>query len=422
MNNDIQNQRAVRRAEIRNALLLGVMCSVSYLAIYFARNILGAVTPHMLEEGFSNEYFGHVSSIYFITYAVGQLVNGAIGDRVKAKYMIFVGLVGAAVTNMIFVTCVKSAPTVAMVSYGIMGYFLSMIYGPILKLASENTNPLDTPKCTLGFTFASFVGTPLAGVAAMALYWKTVFHVASLWLVLMAVLSFTALLAMEKKKWIRYNVYRYEKDEKGEKDEKEKKGGSMKLLLRRGIVKFTIVSILTGVIRTAVIFWMPTYFKEHLGLSADTASMVFSVCTFIASLSIFVAMVFHEVLMRRNGDRTVFALMALAAVFFLLTYFFKTPMLNVVLLTAAVLFSDSAASEMFSYYCPSLRDTGRVSSVTGFLDFVSYVAASIASSAFAEASTQFGWNRLVLVWFILMAVGTVATIPIRFPLFRQKSE
>lgn len=35
----------------KKAIYIGSLCSVSYLAVYIARNILGAVTPQMIEGG-----------------------------------------------------------------------------------------------------------------------------------------------------------------------------------------------------------------------------------------------------------------------------------------------------------------------------------------------------------------------------------
>ena len=39
----------------------------------------------MLDSGYSTEYIGLVSTVFMITYGVGQLLNGMIGDRIKAK-------------------------------------------------------------------------------------------------------------------------------------------------------------------------------------------------------------------------------------------------------------------------------------------------------------------------------------------------
>ena len=108
----------------RRAIMIGSMCSISYLAVYIARNILSAVTPQMLAGGYTEEYIGMISSAYFVTYAVGQLINGAIGDRVKARYMISVGLILAGVANLVF-PFVMHLPYAAVAVYSTVGFFLA---------------------------------------------------------------------------------------------------------------------------------------------------------------------------------------------------------------------------------------------------------------------------------------------------------
>ena len=49
----------------KRAIMIGSMCSLSYLAVYVARNILGAVSPQMIESGlFTTENIGTLSSVY----------------------------------------------------------------------------------------------------------------------------------------------------------------------------------------------------------------------------------------------------------------------------------------------------------------------------------------------------------------------
>lgn len=59
------------------------------------------------------------------------------------------------------------------------------------------------------------------------------------------------------------------------------------------------------------------------------------------------------------------------------------------------------------------RDTGMVSSATGFLDFISYISASAASTVFANAVSGIGWKGLTLVWFGLMVAGILVALPKR---------
>ena len=66
---------------------------------------------------------------------------------------------------------------------------------------------------------------------------------------------------------------------------------------------------------------------------------------------------------------------------------------------------------MWNVYCPSLHHTGMVSTTTGYLDFMSYLAASIANQLFANAINQIGWGNLILVRGTLMGVGVLISIP-----------
>ena len=73
--------------------------------------------------------------------------------------------------------------------------------------------------------------------------------------------------------------------------------------------------------------------------------------------------------------------------------------------------SNGAASMLYGKYCPSLRDTGMVSSVTGFIDFLSYLSAAAANIIFANAATSIGWGNLILVWFCIVFMGVLLSLP-----------
>ena len=383
----------------KNAIKIGTLCSVSYFAVYIARNILGAVTPQMVEAGFTEAYIGRMSSLFFMAYAVGQLINGAIGDKIKAKYMICTGLMGASIMNFLF-TQFAATPAAATAVYGLTGYFLSMIYGPMTKVVSENTEPIHATRCSLGYTFASFFGSPGAGLLAATLVWQSVFAVSSGVLAVMAVTGFLFFTAFEHQGIVKYGQYKAEKK------------GNVKVLLKHRIVKFAIISILTGVVRTSVVFWLPTYINQYLDFSAQSAASIYTVATLVISTTSFISVFTYEKL-GRDMDKTILLMFSNAAVFFLLTYLVKLPAVNIVLIVVAIMSSNGAATMLWSRYCPSLRDTGMVSSATGFLDFLSYMSAAAANVIFADAATTIGWGWLILVWFGLMIVGIVVALPVK---------
>ena len=168
--------------------------------------------------------------------------------------------------------------------------------------------------------------------------------------------------------------------------------------------------MLTGIVRTAVVFWLTTYISEHLGFPPETAALIFTISTIVISAAAFVAVFVYESL-GRNMNLTILLAFVVSALSFLLAFFFRQPVINVGLMVLAILACNCASSMLWSRYCPSLRDTGMVSSATGFLDFMSYMAASVSSSLFANAVSSIGWGNLVLVWAGLMAIGVIIALP-----------
>ncbi|MBO7310392.1 MAG: MFS transporter [Clostridia bacterium] len=383
----------------KKAVFIGSLCSVAYFAVYVARNALSAVTPQMLEGGFTEGYIGKISSVYFIVYAIGQLINGFVGEKIKARYMISFGLLLAGICNFLF-PMLSGSENGVMIVYGMTGFFLAMIYGPMTKVVAENVEPIYAPRCSIGYELASFLGSPSAGMLAVFLPWQGVFISSSVVLMLMGVIAFSVFFAFEKKGLISYGQYRSEKHG----------AAKVKVLFKHQIVKFCLIAILTGVVRTSVVFWLPTYISQYLGFSAQTSAAIFSVVTFIMATITFITVFIYERL-KRNMDKTILLLFSVSLVAFISVYFVKHPVLNIILLVLAIMSSMGVSTMMWSRYCPGLRDTGMVSTVTGFLDFLSYMAAAVANLVFANAVTSIGWGNLILVWTALVAIGVIVALP-----------
>ena len=404
----------------KRAVKIGIICFLSYLAVYLARNILSTVTPQMQSQGFSKEAIGAASSVYFITYAFGQLINGAIGDKIKPKYMMSFGLALAGVSNFLFsffntisTNADGEMALGAYIAYGCTGFFLAMIYGPMTKVVAENTEMPYTTRCSLGYTFASYFGSPVAGILATFLAWQSVFAVSSVILVLMAIAVFISFVVFERKGIITYGRFK--------KEAEAKKGGSIKQLFKRQIIKFSLVSILTGIVRTSVLFWLPTYFNERLGYLEKEATLIFTVASLFISCGAFIVVFIYEKI-GHDLDKTVLLMFSAATVFFTLTFFVKNAIVNVVLVVLSIMSSNGAATMLWSRYCPSLRDTGIVSGVTGFLDFLSYMAAATANAIFPFLIEQkeWSWESIVLIWLSLMIIGVVISLP--YSKFKKQSD
>lgn len=392
-----------KNIKVRNAIFIGLLSFFSYLACYFCRNILSVVSPDIIKStDITVELIGTLSTSNMLCYAGGQLVNGIVGDKIKAKYLVSMGLILSGVCSL-FVPF-SDFPVVMIGAYSLIGFFLSMLYAPLVKLIAENTHPVYAMRCCLGLTFASLLGAPIAGVAALFFNWTNVFRLCGVILIMMGTICFFALVLFEKRGIIKYKTVH----------KKQKKGGSIKVLVEHSIIKFTFVSALTGIVRTSVVFWVPTYLSQYLGFSTGMAATVFTVMSFVQSASPYINnMIIYEHILKRNMNKMVLLSFFLSTISFGMMFLIHNPFINVVFLLLALMTANGATEMIWSVYCPSLRDTGMVSSATGYLDFISYGAAGVANLVFANAVAQIGWKNLILVWAMLMFIGVVIVIPRR---------
>lgn len=396
-------ENMLKNKNVKNAFLIGALSAVSYLACYFCKNILSVVSPQIVETSdITVEFIGTLSTFNMIFYAIGQLVNGIIGDKVKAKYLVSIGLLLSGVCSL-FMT-VTELPIVMIVAYSLIGFFLSMLYAPLVKVIAENTHPTYAMRCCLALTFASLFGVPVAGAAAMFFRWENVFRLCGVFLVIVGVACFCALVLFEKRGIVTYK----------ERKVVSQKGGSIKVLFEHAIVKFTFVAVLTGIVRTSVVFWVPTYLTQYLGFSAGTAASIFTVMSFIQSASPYINnLILYEQILKRNINVMLLLSFSLSTVSFVMMFAVQNPFVNIIFLILALMTSNGASEMLWSVYCPSLRDTGMVSSATGYLDFMSYAAAGVANLLFANAISQIGWGNLILVWAMLMLAGVVISLPLK---------
>ena len=400
-----------KNRDVKNAIFIGSSSTIVYLMCYFAKNILSIVSPQMVEgAGVGVEFIGTLSTANMLFYAGGQLINGIIGDKVKAKYLVGVGLILSGVCNVFM--GVIHVPFVMLVAYSISGFFLSTLYAPLVKLIAENTNPSHAEKCCLGLTFASFLGVPIASIVALVFNWENVFLVCGASLALTGIAFFFSVVSMEDKEIIKFHAIERQKE----------KGGSVKVLIENSIIKFTMVAVLTGVVRTSVTFWIPTYLSQYLGFSAAIAATVYTAMTFVQSATPYITnIVVYEYVLKRNMNRMLIVMFGVSGGCFALMFAVHNPIVNIVFLTLAVMSANGASNTLWNVYCPSLSHTGMVSTATGYLDFMSYLAAGVANLLFANAINQIGWGNLILVWAVLMLGGVAVSIPWKQHKFLDKN-
>lgn len=380
----------------QKAWRIGSFCIATYLASYVTRNILSVSTPEMIKEAFfTKEYTGLLSSICFIFYAVGQLINGFIGDRVHPKYMIIMGLGISSVST--FVIPIFDNRILHFTAFALIGFGLSMLRGPLMKVISENTAATHARMiCTL-FSMAGFAGPLIASILSIFFKWRAVFTATGVISVIITVLAVAAITTLEKRGEIKF-VPKYDKGI----------AGILNVFKLEDFIFYMLISSIGEIAGSSITFWIPTYATEHLGFSNDAASTIYSVVSFSTLFTPFITLLIYEKLIR-NGIKLALVMYVISAVFFIAVRFTAAPVLNVSMLIIAKVAAAAASSIVWSAYIPGLARSGKVSSANGVIDAAGYAMASLANVLFSTFVGRLGWGGIVNMWYIIMLIGAAVS-------------
>jgi sugar phosphate permease len=105
---------------------------ITYGTFYLCRANMSFALPGIAEEfGLSKTLLGLLGTTLFIMYSLGQFINGQLGDKFGARKLVFVGMIGSALLNIIF--SFSTAFAFMLVVWGLNGYFQSMGWAPQVK-------------------------------------------------------------------------------------------------------------------------------------------------------------------------------------------------------------------------------------------------------------------------------------------------
>ncbi len=403
-----------------NALRIGVTCFAAYLSCYFGKNLLSSMMPQLIELGvFDDITLGRMASLFLITYGSGQLINGVIGNRIRGRYMISLGLLVPGVLLLLFPFC--TSPLWGTVLWGVCGFFCSMLWGPIAKMIGENTTPAAGEVLLTLMTVASTAGTlatqALAVLGGVLNDHKPIFLISATVLCTVAIAVFFYTWHLEKTGAVRVDT----KDGAAAKKETDANASASagvhsarasKLgFIGAEFLMMTVVVMLNGVVRNAVAFWIPTFLSQYFGYTVELTSALVMALPFFNIAGIFCTLwLLHRI--KCNEKLLCAALFLLAVPLFGTLFVFQGSLsiLSVIALFLASAVMMGVCNLIFSVYLLRFRDSGALSGISGFFDFASYLSAASASLFFTELMARNAWRGMIMLWCAIGAAGAVLSV------------
>jgi sugar phosphate permease len=162
-----------------------------YLLYYFGKKNIGPATRAIEEAfGLSHSQFGWALTAFTLTYALGQFINGFLGDRYSPKAVMLIGALGGVVANVLF--GLGNSLILFIVFWAINGYFSSMGWAPGCRILC-NWFPESRWGWWMGvYNFFPYLGgalvLPVAAWSVTQYGWRAAFFIPPVFLLGMALL------------------------------------------------------------------------------------------------------------------------------------------------------------------------------------------------------------------------------------------
>ncbi len=376
-------------------LLLTCVYFTGYLTrINFASIIQAVIT----DTGFSKAELSVIPVCLFATYAIGQIVNGRIGDRIKPRYMILCGLGCTSVINLIFPFCAGSVSAMCAL-WGINGFVQSMLWPPIVQIMvramSEEEYNANVALLTVGSTAAKVAIFLLAPVVISFAGWKTVFYICAGFGI-----ATTALFFLLRKRISMRPLPMASTENSQRPAATLPRAAFFPLLLIFAAI------ILHGALRDGLDTWMPTYLVEVFQFDDSTAIL----CRVFLAVFAMVSILFAQTIYRRffrNEVACCALLFAVSTVSSLLLFLFFNA--GAALAIGAMMLISGIQSGinlmLISYVPKRFLPYGHISAITGLLDACSYAGSAISTYGVAILAESKGWHFTTGTWLVISALG-----------------
>lgn len=394
--------------------LLTWLCAAAYFCSYLTRLNYSAVMVEMIaSEGFTKSGASIALTGLFITYGIGQIISGFLGDKVKPQSLVFCGLLTSAAMNLAITICPNTLWMTAV--WCINGFAQAMMWPPLVRIMSAQMTEDEYKKATVRVTWGSSFGT-IAVYLTAPLYiaisgWKTVFVASALIAILMACLWLPAYRALEK--MIRRNRAlvvnsTWEKEDVQVPVSKRLTAGIYGLL---GVIMFGIV--MQGILRDGITTWMPSYIDDSFHLGSGISILTGVILPIFSIISVQVVAIINRKLIRNElACGAFFFAIGMAALILLKLVQGSTSLPSILLsITALAIASACMHGVNLVLICmvpKFFQYTGRISLISGVLNSCTYVGSALSTYGVALIAENFGWSITVLIWALVAVAGTLS--------------
>ncbi len=378
---------------------LTLLFCITYTVSYITRINYGAIISEMMSvTGFSKQELSLGLTVSFITYGIGQILSGILGDKFSPKKILLIGLITTVLMNLLL-PFVSSYRLMAVI-WGVNGLAQAFMWPPIVKIMLLLLDGKEYSSSVVKVCWGSSIGTIIIYLISPLIIglvgWRGVFFFS-------AACGICMIFA-----WITLCPNPDISNIAIAKDKPKVEEKSKTRIFTPAFFVLCMVLAICGMLRDGVATWTPSLISESFNLSNSVGILSGAVLPIFAIIcnegaSFLYRKKFKSPVMCGG---VIFSLGA-ASAFLLMLVIGKS---SVASLFAIALLNGAmhGVNLMLTGMIPAFyKNTGRVSVVSGSINAFVYVGSAISTYGIALLTERFDWNFTVIVWMGLAILGAV---------------
>ena len=396
----------MQKIDKKNTKRLMMLCAAAYFTSYLTRTNFAAVLAAIIQAGdVDKTSAGAVTTLGFITYGLGQLVSGWLGDRINPKKLMFSGFLLTAAMNVLIPFCPNGK--YMCVVWAVNGFAQSFMWPPMVKIMKTAMDDDGYNKgcvtVNLGATLATIMIYLIAPFIIRQWSWRAVFRINASIAVIMSFVWIIVITEIEKSANITYVL---------NKSKSKNKNTKASVNVNIALLVFAMLGILLqGSLRDGVTTWVPTLITEVFHLDSSSSILTSVIVPIFSFISLKVSSIIYNK-MGKKPYKTAGMFFALGAVCAVALRIFSgtSPILTVFLAAMLVAFMHGVNLILVCFLPGILATEDNMSVLSGMLNFTTYVGSAISTFGFAVFSEKSGWGGTVSLWAVIAALGVLMCV------------
>ena len=367
-----------------------LVCYFAYLFIYVARLNLSIAAPGLKEASvLSMEQIGMLGSMFSVIYACGRLLSGILSDRYPPWKMISLGLVLCGLSNICFGLFPPFAAILLL--WGVNAFAQSMLWGSVLRILSV-IYPEQIAKKR-----ASYMATTVAAGNLVGILLNTGlisrFGTAWAFLVPGGITLVMSLLVAVNTHQVQPGVA-------------AGSGHGFSLLLKKQEVrKMLLPALIHGVLKDNISLWMTVYIMDSFGVDLQQSSGYVLLIPTVGFFARILAPELYRMVKERDKPLLMWGFAFAAGGALLLVFWARSAWLAIVYLSLVYMAVSVMNGCFLSFFPMRFAKEGYVASVSGVMDFATYLGTGISSIFYGVMIERYGYSAMFVSWAVLCGLG-----------------